>query len=100
MSFLYRVIQAIVYAAIGCLIFARLAKVDISYQAMVRLSIIAVTPAIIISTVLQYCSISFNYEWTLYFLLTMLYLIYGIRANREPADSPVLEVPEQASNDD
>jgi len=82
LSFIYRIVQTLIYGAIGTLIFNKMIKAPLDYQAIVRLSVIAITPAVIISTISCLLFISFPFQWTLYFLLSILYLIYGIRANK------------------
>lgn len=84
-SYLYRILQALLYAALGTLVFAKITKSSLDYQQILRLSIIAVTPAIILSTLLSFFSISFAYQWTLYFLVTILYLFFAIRLNSDEA---------------
>ena len=51
-SFFFRIIQALIYAAIG-LLFASRTKAKLSYSALLRLAIVAVTPCIIVKTVLN-----------------------------------------------
>ncbi len=90
-SFIYRIIQVLIYAAIGALILMRVMKVKLDYQQLVRLSVIAVTPAVIISTILSLLGISFPFEWLLYFVLAMAYIMFGIGANRTESELPKVE---------
>lgn len=82
-SYLYRILQALLYAAVGTLVFAKISKASLDYQQILRLSIIAVTPAIILSTVLSFFHINFSYQWTLYFIITLLYLFFAIKVNSD-----------------
>ena len=50
-SYLYRIVQALIYAAIG-LLFASICKTTLPYTALIRLAIVAVTPCIIVGTIL------------------------------------------------
>ncbi|MBB71401.1 MAG: hypothetical protein CMF50_03285 [Legionellales bacterium] len=85
-AFIYRIIQALVYGLLG-LFFNVFIKSPLDYVPILRLSVIAVTPAILIGTVLELMMVSFPYQYTLYFLLTMGYLIFGLRANKVAAKS-------------
>ena len=78
-SFIYRIIQVLLYAGIGIL-FATRRNIFLSYAAMLRLSVVAVTPCIIISTVLLSAQVSLQYDYLIYFLLAMAYLLFGIKA--------------------
>lgn len=80
-SFIYRLAQALVYAVLGK-VFAALGGIDISYSNVIKICLIAVTPAIIIATVLDMCAVTFHLEWLFYFIITMAYVIFGIGANR------------------
>jgi hypothetical protein len=77
-SFVYRLIQALVYGAIGILFAIKLA-----YDALIRLSVVAVTPCIIINTVLMFADVQLPVRALIYFLLTMIYLFFGIKAIAE-----------------
>ncbi len=78
-SFIYRIIQLLFYAVFG-LVFASALKVELDYQQSLRLSVIAVTPAIIINTVLWSFSTALPMGGFLYFILTMTYLYLGVKA--------------------
>ncbi len=79
-SFLYRIFQSVFYALIGKL-FAVFAKIEVSYVEVVKLAMVAISPAIIISTVLQWNGLWFTHSW-LFFVLSMGYLIFAIHANK------------------
>ena len=75
-SYVYRIVQALIYAAIG-LLFASLCKITLSYSALLRLAITAVTPCIIVSTVLGLGGI---YLPMFFYLLAALgYLFFGVK---------------------
>jgi hypothetical protein len=78
-SFIFRIIQALIYGAIG-LLFASWCQIKLSYDALIRLSVIAVTPCIIISTVLLLAHARLPYDILIYFLLAMAYLLFGVKA--------------------
>jgi len=76
-SYVYRIVQALIYAAIG-LLFASLCKITLSYGALLRLAITAVTPCIIVSTVLGLVGI---YLPMFFYLPAALgYLFFGVKA--------------------
>ena len=77
--FVYRILQALLYAAFGLLI-TRIVKTELSYDSLLRLSVVAVTPAIIVATLLAMASIHLPMGGLWYFLATMSYLTFGILA--------------------
>ena len=82
LSYLYRVVQAFLYAAIG-LAFAGFVRVRLPYQTLLRLAIVAVTPVILLDTVLDVAGVSVPYWWLICFVLTMAYLFFGVKAASE-----------------
>ena len=81
-SFLYRISQVILYAVIGSLILDLFVKSQLQYRAILRLSVMAVVPPIIISTVLSIVGVAFPLELLFYFVLAMVYLMFGLSANK------------------
>lgn len=79
--YIYRVIQALLYSIIGK-IFAIIFKVQISYAQILQIMLVAITPVIIISTIQHAFIFNIEHELSLYFLLAILYLFYGIMANK------------------
>jgi hypothetical protein len=89
-AFTFRIIQSLIYAAIG-LAFAGWLKVKLSYEALIRLAVTAVTPAIIVRTVLETASVKIPYPALWFFLAAMLFLLYGIKACSQPPESVTVE---------
>ena len=56
-SYFYRIIQMLIYAAMG-LVFASMLKVEPDYSQLLRLSVVAATPAILINTFLWVAGIA------------------------------------------
>jgi hypothetical protein len=83
-SYAYRVIQILIYALIGML-FRAILKRELFYESLMSLAIISITPAIVISTILLIFNISYPFEWLSYFLLSMVYLFFIIKANPKKA---------------
>ena len=85
-SFLYRVVQSLVYGVVG-LLFASMLGTTLGYAASVRLAVIAVTPVIVLDTVLGlvpgvdgfWCML-----WIVYLGIALGYLFFGVRAARGP----------------
>jgi len=78
-SFFYRVLQSILYAILGKL-YAVIANISVSYVEIVKLTMVANTPTIIISTVLAWRGMWFHYS-VLFFVLSIAYVIFAIGAN-------------------
>ncbi len=76
-TYVYRIIQALIYAAIG-LLFAKLCKVTLPYGALLRLAVVAVTPCIIVGTVLGLAEVSL--PALLYLAGALGYLLFGVKA--------------------
>jgi hypothetical protein len=81
-SYAYRIIQSLIYAAVG-LLFAKWCHTTLSYTALLRLAVVAVTPAIIINTVFGVTGVRLPYAWLLYLLVALAYLFFGVKACSE-----------------
>lgn len=79
-SFVYRVIQIIIYGAIG-LLFVQHLKATLEYSVLTRLAVIAITPAVILDTFHMMMDVSFPFWWLICFVLSMSYLYFGIKVN-------------------
>lgn len=79
-SYVYRIVQALIYAVIG-LLFASWCRVELSYSALLRLAITAVTPCIMISTILGMAGGSLP-VW-LYPLIALGYLFFAVKSISE-----------------
>lgn len=79
-SYVYRIIQALIFAAIG-LLFASLSKVSLSYGALLRLAVVAMTPCMIIKTAFGLAGVHLPCGVGLVYLLVALaYLYFGVYA--------------------
>jgi len=94
-SFIYRIVQALIYALIGLLI-ARSLEVTLDYGTLLRLAVVAVTPVIILGTVLSVGSVRVPALWLISFAVAMGYLTFAIKANAAPIgpDQPTQPTPE------
>lgn len=82
LSFVYRIIQAIFYAVIGK-IFSLISSSDVRYGRILQITLIALTPAIVLSTIFSLIGVVFQHQNAAYFFISMLYMFYGIIANRK-----------------
>ena len=87
-SFLYRIIQALIYGAIG-LLFASWCKARLSYTALLRLAVVAVTPCIIVNTVLESTGVNLPLAYLWYFLAALGYLLFGVNAISQAQETPI-----------
>ncbi|MEO8400793.1 MAG: DUF1189 family protein [Gammaproteobacteria bacterium] len=83
-SFLYRLVESLLYAVMGK-IFAAASNINLPYFDVMKLTIVALTPTIIIGTILAWFSIEFRFQLLFYFVLSMAYMIFAIRANKNTA---------------
>jgi len=77
-SYMYRIVQVLIYAAIG-LLFASLWNTKLSYAALIRLAVVAVTPCIIVGTVLGLVGTSI--PAFLYLVAALTYLFFAVKSN-------------------
>jgi len=54
---------------------------NLSYGALLRIAAVALTPAVVLSTVLTLAGVSFPGEWLVYLALELLFLGIGVKAN-------------------
>lgn len=79
-SYFYRLAQALLYAAIGMLL-AKIFHAQLRYQELLSLSLIALTPVIIVNTAYNYMDIRVPFWWLLSFTVAMGYLAFAVKAN-------------------
>ena len=75
--YMYRIVQALIYAAIG-LLFASFCKTTLSYAALIRLAVVAVTPCIIVGTILGLTDTSIPHF--LYLVAALVYLFFAVKS--------------------
>lgn len=84
-SFLYRLVQVLIYALLGMLM-AALCKRKLQYLTLVRLAVVAVTPCIIVATLLGIFDVRLPLAGLWYFLAAMAYLFFGVRISGNGSD--------------
>ncbi len=78
-SFVYRLVQVLIYGIIGML-FASILKTDIEFQSLISITIMAITPVVILDAFMGPLGISAVFWRFLCFLISMGYLFFGIKA--------------------
>jgi hypothetical protein len=79
-SFIYRILEVFIYSILGK-IFSLVCGARLSYGQVMQIMMVALTPTIVCATVFEYFNIAFKHQLLFYFLLTMLYLLYGVIVN-------------------
>jgi len=92
-SIVYRLLQLILYALIAGA-FASSAKLKLDFSTQMRLAAMALTPAIVLDTILWVGNIEMPFWWPICFFLTLGYLYFGIGAvaKAQPPDQQPTEV--------
>jgi len=91
-TYIYRLLQALFYAVIGML-FAGLVRVKLSFQALIRLAIVATTPAILLNTIVEAAGFRIPWWWLICFAIAMAYLYFGLRASASTVDAEIVGPP-------
>ena len=84
-SFVYRLVQVLIYGIIGML-FASILKTDIDFQSLISIAIMAITPVVILDTFMGQPGISAVFWRFLCFLISMGFLFFGIKSNSKSPD--------------
>lgn len=87
-SFIFRVIQALISALIGILL-AKNLNISLSYSQSISLSIVSMTPAVMLGTIHDYSGIVVNSWWFISLVIALGYLWFGVKSvSEQPADEP------------
>jgi hypothetical protein len=84
-SLAFRVIQMLLYAAIG-MIFASMLKITLDYLTLLRLASVSITPVILLSTVLTLTGLHVPVLPLVSFAIAMGYLFFAVKANAGPEE--------------
>ncbi len=90
-AFIYRVFQVLLYGLIGLLIASAIVKTRLSFDAAVRLSVMAVTPVIIIFFLLDFADVDIPGENTVAFFIAMAFLYFGIHMKKQAEEEEPVE---------
>lgn len=87
LTLVWHLIQILIYAAIGLALCGMLgARLD--YPALLRLAVIAITPAVLIDTALDFAGVHLPFSGWVWLALEMAYLALAIKANAAPTAPP------------
>ncbi len=78
-SYAARILLALIYAGIGSLAVSK-SRTPLGFQAMLRLAVVAMTPAILLKTALSVIGYELPLGGVWYFLIALNYLFFGIRS--------------------
>lgn len=81
-SYITRLVSAVFYALLGR-IAAALVHVNLTYGQVVRLAMVAVTPALILDEVMLFSTYVLPHYQAIYFGVTALYLVFAVLANKK-----------------
>jgi len=79
-TFLFRTIQALIYSIIAVSLNKYL-KLNFKYSALLSLSLVSMTPAIILDILYNYFDLAVPLWWLIDFALAFGYLIFALKAN-------------------
>ena len=88
-AFVYRFLEALLLGGMGLLV-AKFLHIPLDYRASVRLAIVALTPMLIVTTLMEYFSWPVSYVSVLSVILAVAYLLYAVYAQK------LLASPQQA----
>ena len=80
----------LIYAAIG-LLFVSICKAKLDYNQLLRLSVVAVTPSILINTLLMVIGAKLPMAGFMFFALAMIYLYLGVKATTDIVQDEVAD---------
>ena len=85
-SYVYRIVQAFIYAVIGLLVKA-IAGASLGYPAILSMAMVAVTPAVALKTFMGIVGVDLPFAWLLYFAVAMGYLYFAISSCSTPEET-------------
>ncbi len=88
-AFLYYFIQALLCSSIG-IFFAKMFNIDLKSRALIRLSVVAFTPPLVLQTVHTLLDIEFPYSGVITFVLATCYLYFAVSSCSEKTVSKVV----------
>jgi hypothetical protein len=92
LSFIFRAIQILIYAAIG-LLFARILHANLSYKTLMRLSAIAITPVLVLNLVFEFVPLHIPRWFLLGIVIALAYLFFAVKVNADAEDVPEYQPP-------
>lgn len=91
-AYIFRIAQVLLYGALG-LGLAGLLGAALPYGTLLRLSVMAVTPVILLTTAADVAGLSLPHPWLLGFAAAMGFLFFGIRSvsGRQQPAAPIID---------
>ena len=78
-AYIYRILLSLVYSVFG-LVFAKISRSHLVYASVLRVSVVAQTPVIILSTLGAILGVYIAHAWIAGVIINLCYIMYGIRA--------------------
>jgi len=94
-TFVFRAIQILLYAAIG-LLFAKLVNTSLSYQTLMRLAAVALTPVLLLNLLFEFLPFSIPFWWVWGTIIGLAYLFLAVKSNAESTPPPLEPPPPYA----
>lgn len=82
-SYIYRILQALLYAVCGYAFTSMVGDVKTDFNFLLRLSCIAITPAVIIATLIEFTSV--HVPLLFYLVISLGYLFFAVYSNKGAA---------------
>lgn len=79
-SFVFRAIQILIYAAVG-LVFAQISNTKLSYQTLMRLAAVSLTPVLVLNLIFEFVPLRIPGRWLIGILIALGYLFFAVRSN-------------------
>jgi hypothetical protein len=98
-GFVFCAVQSLIYALFGKAM-AAFMKVDLTYGQLIRLSVMAITPVIVIDIILRLALLNTNAGYWQSFiapLISLAYLFFAVRSNNVPPETKEPAQPEAAA---
>ncbi len=98
-SFAYRVVQVLLYSAIGLLL-AKVNESPLSYPGILAVTAVAVTPAIVAKTVVGMTGIKvpFGWGWLIYSAIVIGYVLLALEASKHTTPNTAEPAPPEQSS--
>ena len=81
-SFIFRTIQVLIYALFG-MIFASLLNAKLSYQTLMRLAAVSLTPVLVLNLIMEFVPLWIPGWWLLGISIALIYLFLAVKWNAE-----------------
>lgn len=90
--FVFRLCQVLLLAALGLSLASQL-RTRLGFAALMRLAVVAFTPTFVLDTLRGTAGVHVTLWWLLSLVIALVYMIFAIQANREPAPASEVVAP-------